>query len=505
MSRIETAVRRYAASSALTREGVELVAVGDPAGARLNAAIIKIRLAARDDGPELWEGLLQPAVALRWRLITQPQAQSFNPGLAEAAAAVVDAAARMRSAVGDQAALLLDAISDAASEVAAADPVVGAVLLQSIQEAGAEQCLVLAARPRAAVGIADWLAQHGVAVTAVGGVRQTAVFAAQGYAAGHPAAFSPSIVTAPTVAALSFLFPAWVTDRSIPRSAIARYAEGAPSIRSRLHREGAAETVALPAEPVEDQLTPQPIWTIRVSTHRPRSDEVLARRVLLSGSLAIYLDTEGERIRALDPSLPPGERVVQSEVTAIREGSYLVLREGQSEAGALYLQALLLMGKRREQVMTLQSEWKERLLQRLDDMGSAALVRSLKAAGVRRADWAPRTWILSTVTRPQSDTDFERLLQWLGIEVHPTFELATELRRMRFKAGWDVREQLEDALAKADLSALERDGHLRLEISTPGFRGIIATRVLAISPIPEVVPRNEARVPFPDQGAQWHE
>jgi hypothetical protein len=507
MNRIEAAVQRYAALAALERNGVELVAVNDPAGARLNHAVRQIRLAVRDDGPELWEDLLRPAVALRWRLITHLQPLAFNPGLGEAATAVIDAAGRMRSGVGPHAAVLLDAIADASREVAATDPVAGGVLLQSIEEAGAEQCIVFAARSRAAAGLAEWLAELGVDVVAVGGVRQHTVFAEQGYAAGPPAVFNPSVVTAPTVTALSFLFPAWISDRSIPQSAIAKFAEGALEIRSRLFEEGGPQMPEPPAEAVDDQLRPQLIWsTAHIPMRPPQSDEVLAHRVLLSGGLAIYLDTEeGDRIRSFDPRLPPGERVTQAEVTAIREGSYLVVREGQSEARALYDQAILLLGARAAETEASQRQWKERLQQRITRLGRAAVVRALKQAGVRRAGRAAQTWTVPTVTRPQADADFERLLQWLDLPVHPAFELATELRRFRFQAGQDVRQQLEDALATADLAQLEREGHLRIDVPSPGFRGMVATRVLAISPVPEVVPRSEARVPFPDQGAQWHE
>jgi hypothetical protein len=507
MNKIEAAVQRYAALAVLERDGVELVAINDPAGARLNHAVRQIRVAVRDDGPELWEDLLRPAVALRWRLITHLQPLAFNPGLGEAATAVIEAADRMRSGVGPQAAVLLDAIADAAREVAASDPVAGGVLLQSIEEAGAEKCIVFAARSRAAAGLAEWLAELGVDVVAVGGVRQQAVFAEQGYAAGPPAVFNPSVVTAPTVTALSFLFPAWIADRSIPRSAIAEFAEGALEIRSRLFEEGGAQMPEPPAEAFDDQLRPQLTWsTPHVPMRTPQSDEVLAHRVLLSGGLAIYLDTEeGDRIRSFDPRLPPGERVIQTEVIAVREGSYLVVREGQSEVRALYDQAILLLGARAAETEASQRQWKERLQQRLDRLGRAAVVRALEQAGVRRAGRAARSWTVPTVTRPQADADFERLLQWLDLPVHPAFELATELRRFRFRAGQDVRQQLEDAMASADLVQLEREGHLRIDVPLPGFRGMVATRVLAISPVPEVVPRSEARVPFLDQAAQWHE
>ena len=46
---------------------------------------------------------------------------------------------------------------------------------------------------------------------------------------------------------------------------------------------------------------------------------------------------------------------------------------------------------------------------------------------------------------------------------------------------------------------------LSLDVKAAGFRGILATRVLAVSPFMEVVSRNDARVPFEDRSGQWLE
>ena len=47
--------------------------------------------------------------------------------------------------------------------------------------------------------------------------------------------------------------------------------------------------------------------------------------------------------------------------------------------------------------------------------------------------------------------------------------------------------------------------YIRLDLDMPGFRGIIATRVLAVSPETTVVARHEARLPFADRSAKWLE
>jgi hypothetical protein len=62
-------------------------------------------------------------------------------------------------------------------------------------------------------------------------------------------------------------------------------------------------------------------------------------------------------------------------------------------------------------------------------------------------------------------------------------------------------------LSAADMAELERDGHLRLDLDLdqPGFRGIVASRVLAIAPHAELIARHDARVLMRDRRAQWLE
>src|SRR5262245_23470079 len=109
MSRIADLNRRYATAAALLRNGVEIVAVGDPAGARLNAAVRQLLFAVRDDGPGVWDDLVGAAKALRWRLVTQPQPITVNPALVEASEEVRRQAGRLRGAVADEA--LLDELA----------------------------------------------------------------------------------------------------------------------------------------------------------------------------------------------------------------------------------------------------------------------------------------------------------------------------------------------------------------------------------------------------------
>ena len=161
MSRLDAVASRYARSADLVRNGVELDLVGDPPGARVNAAVRQLLLLARDDASGLWDGALGAAKALRWRLLTQPQPFEFGSAVRTAAADVVAEAGRLRAAVGSPAQHALDELAAAAEAVAAADPIAGGVLLESIQEATAGACVVIAVSGAAMAGLESWLGPVG--------------------------------------------------------------------------------------------------------------------------------------------------------------------------------------------------------------------------------------------------------------------------------------------------------------------------------------------------------
>jgi hypothetical protein len=497
---------RYARSADLVSNGVELDLVGDPAGARVNAAVRQLLLLARDDGSGLWDGVLGAAKALRWRLLTQPQPFEFGSAVQMAAADVVTEGGRLRAAVGPQAQLALDELAAAAEAVAVTDPVAGGVLLESIREATAAACVVIAVRGAAAAGLESWLGPLGFRVRSASQLIREQLFAESGYAVGPPRFFPASLVNAPMTETLNFVLPAWFGDRSLPRSVLAG-AEGAVVVTGMdFVIGGVAELAAAPAEAADEtELLPQASWIPPDAAPRePRADEVAARRMLLSGGYGMWLDDDGEWIRAIDPSQPGGGRVVNVDVHAVRPGTYLLLRDGATERRALYEAALHLMEPQAAAVVASQSEWKGALQARLDQFGRAAVVRELAAVGVRTLDRVA-AWTDPMLARPRSNQDFERLLQWLGVKVHPAYELATDLRRKRAQASAEIGDQLEEAVAAADMSRLERDGHLRLELNSKGFRGVIATRVLSISPHVEIIPRHDARVLGPERSAKWLE
>ena len=502
MKQIVALNARYEAVKSLLRYDVEILAVGDPPGARLNGAVRQLVQAARDDGPDIWDDLVGAMKALRWRRITQPQPVGLNPATQDAAQRVEREVTRLRGAVADEE--LLDEVDAAAAAVAESNSPVGSVLLRSIQEVGAGSCVVVAANRPTQIAVEGWLAEYGARVAAVSMLEPVQPGIDLAYAIGPPRFFNSALVTAPVTSEINFVMPAWIADQTVPQSIIAPYAEGAVVVAGRFLTEGEVGDPALCEATIGDEFLPQPEWGTRQSPERaPNNDEVEARKVLLSGNHGVWLD-DGNRIRALDPEQPAGERVIYIQIDAVRPGVYLLLRDGETEHGALYEDALNLLGDEAEAVRVTQRAWKTRLAERLSEFGDREAMSRLARNGVRTVERA-RAWTDPHLIRPNSDHDFTCLLEWLDIPLQPTFAHATKLRRNVYQASANIREQLEAAISATDLSDLEPAGALSLEVQTEGVRGILAARVLAICPYSEIVSRHDTRMLFEDRSGRWLE
>ena len=502
MNRIEALNARYEAVRWLIRYGVEIVAVSDPPGARASAAVKQLLQAVQDDGLEIWGDLIGALKLLRWRRVAQPQPVAFNQATQEGAQQVVQEVNRLRGAVASSA--LLDEVEAAAIALAESDSLVGTVLLRSINEVEPGSYVVIAANKPSQIAIEGWLSEHDTLVLTPGELGRERPPADLAYVIGPPRLFDSGLVTAPITSEVNFYAPDWFADWSVPQSAIAKYAEGAVIVRAKVHTEGTADGSDLAHQEEDDDFLPKPDWGERpVSEREPGNDEVEASKILLSGSQAVWLD-DGDRIRTLDPAQPAGERVQYIPVDAVRTGTYLLLRQGATEHGALYQEVLSQLGTQSGAADAMQRAWKDRLVGRLAELGYWEAVSQLKARGVRTAERA-QAWTDPNLVRPLSDHDFECLLNWLGIQPQDTIENATWLRRKLYQVSADIRRELEDAVSAADLHELERTGHLSLTVEREGVRGILAARVLAISPFTEIKMRSETRIPGRDGAGRWLE
>ncbi|WP_109474855.1 hypothetical protein [Ornithinimicrobium cavernae] len=503
MSRIHEVIHRYATARAVAEHGVSIFAVGDPSGAQLNAAIRRTLFTLGDERSDVWTDLLQAANALRWRRMTQPQPNSYQPAQVEIVEAVLRHTKRLRHFVGDES--LLDQLAASATAVSETDSPLGPLLLDSIREVGESACIVVATKGSARAGLQVWLDQAGVPVLVPGELGHLSAGTEQSYVIAPPAFVPSSLMTAPATSEVTFVIPAWFGNRAAPCSSLGPHAEGRIEVKAAVYEIGDTteppETLPNDTE-VMDTYFPQPVWDSRLSADRePASDEVMAWKVLLGGGLALWLD-DGDRIRSLDPRQPEGDRVGYTSVSDVTQGTYLVLREGETERGVMYDQAMRALGPRAEGILATQERWKRALQQRLDQRGVRRAADELFALGVRSAGQV-RAWTEARLICPQRDTDFALLLEWLAMTSQPTYDNAITLRRAVHKASAGLRKELELAVSQANFRTLERDGILHLDVSHEGFRGMIVTRVLARSPFTEIVTRSQVRLPFSDVSAQW--
>lgn len=506
MSRVEAVNKRYQSTASVLRNGVSVFVVADPAGAHLDRCVRNLQLEADSDGAAFWGDLLGASKALRWRLAFRPQPLEFNEWLREASATIDAEARALRPGLGDRGAALVDELVYAVNQATTSDPPLGTHLLETLLETGAHDCIVVADGRSSRNELDGWLGPLGFRVFSPGMLSDSDLVVDVAYVVGPPRWLRASLVTAPPAPEVCFLAPSWAGHASLPATPFAEYAEGAIRPVVRLFQVGdfgptGKQPEPSVPEPLED-FAPPPIWGAwDAPTREPEADEVPAHKVLLSGGFAIWMD-DGDRIRTLDPSQPPGERVMYTDVAAVERGTYLLLRLGTTERHALFEETVRSMGPRGSVVGATQTAWKDALLHRLRALGRREVQAQLRRMAVRAADQAT-AWTEPTLARPQRDSDFVAVLEWLGISTHPTFDHATEFRRARSRAASRIRDQLEGVVSGADMVALRQDGHLT--IPGAGFADIFATRVLAISPSPRLIPRHEARVPFQDRGGRWLE
>lgn len=498
----------YAAAAGLSGPAamIELVPVDDGPGARFDSAVQTLSLEVQDSSIAALDELLMAARQLRWRAATEPAPPAFSPSRTSVVGDIETLADRCTHLVSKSTRALLDSLSHSAAGMHLAEPPLGTRLLAALREIGYTGCAVVLEKPRAADETRRWLQDLGVEVPVLsrrewlaGEVHE------QAYLVGTPPVFGHAAVAAPRAFTMAYLFPSWVRGRQLPTTSFSQAARSRP-IRVSAPAAPAPEAASPSLEAQgEDLLVPQPVWRAsQPAAAATTDDDVLARRVLLCGELSIMLDAEGGAIRCLSPEQPPGERVEWRDVASVAPGAFLVLREGQTESDVLYARAIGRLGKLASGVSASQDRWKSALRLRLSQHGRAEVTRQLRLAGVSAASQAP-AWLAQTVVRPQSDMDFELVLRWLDLGQQPYQQNASLLRSARTAATAEIRNALERALAASDMGALDRTGIAKLNLDIDGFAGILATRVLAISPYLESVPRWDARVPRKDASARWLE
>nr|WP_159047576.1 hypothetical protein [Streptomyces antibioticus] len=508
MSRLQQLIELYRVAEEVAegRSRLELVSIADQTAWRVDQILRSLTAALGGESATPLADVVACARSLRWCLLIEPFPVRHGAARFARAREIEALATRCIRSVDD--ALhepLRELILLAQAVCADTLPPTGELLLQSIREIGAEDCVVILASARAAQGTQEWFGELDLRAQVASDTHHSQLAIHDtAYYVGPPSLFRPSVTASPRARNITYLFGSWVRDRRIPRLRLAEFAEGASSLRIRTFQVG--DQPALPAKlaSVAPDLRPEPVWTPPPADRAACHDDVMARQVLLGGGLSIMLDTDGELIRALNPARPVGERVELRRVADLVPGAYLVLREGETGRDALYERTMQLLGDDSTAVEATQNEWKSALRRRLTSLGRPKVVDALRRTGLKAAGQAA-AWTERTVARPQRDEDFLLLLKWLELEPDRYIANASLLRRRRSQAMADIREELERSLADADMQSLERDGCLRVVPGGTRFAGITAARVLAIAPFEVPVHKHAIRIPRDNRSARWLE
>ena len=332
----------WAAAAASAGYRPDRTVVADPAGQRLDQRLAALRhhLGEASIAP-VWQAVLGPARALRWRAAVEPvPLDAPSSGAARALEDLSDSARTVRHAISEEGVRLLDALVSAARELGAVDgnPLSEAVGVGVEASDPATTCVVLVNRRTSHIA-AQWLDERWPGFACVTpreylGVRlwDEAIFI------GAAAWFPGQAFTARRAGHVEVVRPSWVRDHAQADGLLGDLADQPLIVSFRERNLGAGATSGIgPGDrlaPAESLLL-APQWSPQPEPAAEIAEVIEAHQILLGGGYSVYLETDADRIRGLDPSLPPGERVTRLPAAAIAQGSILLLRLGDTETNAL--------------------------------------------------------------------------------------------------------------------------------------------------------------------------
>ncbi|BDR52215.1 hypothetical protein KIM372_01220 [Bombiscardovia nodaiensis] len=515
MTSLEWVNTKYRLTSELQQFGVEIDLVEDSTASRIDTLLRQLIQKIGDD-VEAFRDLMDPLKALRWRLLTDIQAIQHNTRVTEAANAVSEKALYFYNAVDKSTQALLDELRKACDLVINNDSPAGGLLLDFIQEVGEDTCSVLTSSTASKDGMKSWLqaAQVNTEVYTLGDLLRTGHEIEQIYVVGPPRFYSPALLTSPTSSQISFIMPNWYRDRKLRTSDISEWVENKIIITPRII--AAKETIPTPLPDASDDLSidetdllPQPHWEQPTEVDaNPGENEVLARKVILSGGYTCLLD-DGSKIQTFDPSKPKEDRFPSTKIDAVTSGTYLVLRKDQTEQMNLYEEAIASFGSKANQVIESQNRWKKALQEMLHERGRSAVEAELQKQGVNVSNRV-QYWTEPALDMPLRSQDFRALLHVLGINEQPSYTFAKQLHNKRLQLGQEMRRSLKSEVEEGGreaLNVLESNGMLELSSQDKRFRDMVVIRVIAISPNYQLVARQKTRTLFKDDTAstKWLE
>lgn len=474
VNRFERVSARYDRCERLLRHSIELVAVEDPIGAQYHRLIKVLEQQIEGQSLGFLKELLDWAKQLRFHLLTEPLPTAHVGSIRRIADWLENE--RPRAAPTADTTALWQAVIANAGFLAKNDPAVSRIILDSCFEAGVENCVVLAHSEAAADALDAWLADYCIRVVSPSDYLHDAMDADITYAVGPPALFRSAIYSVPATDELTYLFPSWFPYPEIPPTPLAGFAEFPMVPRARRFTAGERIDVGTTEAPE----LPRSAFLPTPEVAAPSALDVPARRVSLAGAMETFI-SDVDRVRRLDPSKQPSDRIAWIDPTAISVGTHLVLHCEGSRDAAHYRAALALFADGGVDAELSQNSWKSVLRDRIAHEGLPATIERCRAIGIESCEELPR-WAGPSCVGPERDRDLRALLHWLLNDPHTALKHATKLRGYHSWVAARSWKTLRRALDGVNMDVLASRGHFFLDSELDGVPDTIVTRVLSVEP-----------------------
>jgi hypothetical protein len=196
-----------------------------------------------------------------------------------------------------------------------------------------------------------------------------------------------------------------------------------------------------------------------------------ARLFVLAGGYGVFLPVrEQSHMQVLNAHARAGSRIESRRNDDLEPGDYILLRsEGSGDLVSAVADSLL--GDAAAPLRLLQSEWKELLRTKVSEWSAPAVVTALHNAGSTRANTSNlANWCSAENLRTWDFEDFEAIMKVVGWaeRANEVWKAMGSLDAAHHRAGKEIREMLEEAAEKTDISDLEHMGQFHFTLPIGG-------------------------------------
>lgn len=227
---------------------------------------------------------------------------------------------------------------------------------------------------------------------------------------------------------------------------------------------------------------------------REVSEGVEAVLLLLENSFAVWIsDSDGSWNWTIDVSDESQPVITHSQSQQIDAGSFIIFRE--EGATSELIQNLADRNYGAVGLRSLQDKWKAALHKSAENAGGFSALDSLiRGAGAKAA--ASRDWSSRNAVRPNRLEDFKAACRVLGLERESSdiWNALSGIKSAHQRAGFNVRQQLEEALLEKGVADLRNQGYEKLQVSGLGTLSVYC--VTHKHPTRHIVDRTNLDKPF---------